>query len=142
MNIKLLEGQDQWGNTITFSSVGVNQDTGELATWDSFWGWQTESHNPERDFWEARNKGKEPPLPCDYENKQNEMKRFVLKCEDFENHENPVYILKIDEEGDSFGFSVTEDGLQAQRFSKNEALKWSNEIYDSYCDDFNVVEIK
>ena len=84
-------------------------------------------------------------MPCDNENKQNEMKRFVLKCEEFENHENPVYILniKINPINNSiFGFTVTEDGLQAQRFSKNEALKWSNEIYDSYCDDFNVVEVK
>ena len=142
MNIKLLEGQDQWGNTITFSSVGVNQDTGEIATWDSFWGWQTESHNPERDFWAARNKGKETPLPCDNENKQNEMKRFVLKCEDFENHENPVYVKSIDFEDDSFGFYVTEDINEAKRFSNKEAIKWSNEIYDSYCDDFNVVEVK
>lgn len=67
--------------------------------------------------------------------------RFVLKSEEWENHDNPVYIKSIDEEGDSFGFYVTEDINEAKRFSKKEAIKWSNEIYDSYCDDFNVVQV-
>lgn len=64
--------------------------------------------------------------------------RYVLRCDEWENHKNPVYIKSIDKEGDSFGFCVTENVEEAKRFSMKKAFEWSNEIYDSYCDDFEV----
>ena len=67
--------------------------------------------------------------------------RFVLKCEDFEDHELAVYVKSIDFEDNSFGFYVTEDINEAKRFTEKEAYKWSNEIYDSYCDEFEVIKI-
>lgn len=68
--------------------------------------------------------------------------RFVLKCNEWEEYDdNPVYIKSIEDEGDSFGFYVTEDINKAKRFSNKEAIKWSDEIYDSYCDDFEVVQV-
>lgn len=56
MDIELLKIQDMHGCFQTMSSVGIDRDTGELATWDSLWGWQTESHNPEREWWKKYQK--------------------------------------------------------------------------------------
>ena len=66
--------------------------------------------------------------------------RFVLVCKEWEDREVPVYVKHIDTDKDSFnGYNITEDIEQAQRFTEKEAYKWSNEIYDSYCDEFEVM---
>ena len=68
---------------------------------------------------------------------------FVLVCKEWEDREVPVYVKHIDTDKDGFnGYNITEDIEQAQRFTENEAYKWSNEIYDSYCDEFEVIKVE
>ena len=65
--------------------------------------------------------------------------RFILVCKEWEDREVPVYVKQIDTDEDGFnGYNITEDIEQAKRFTEKEAYKWSNEIYDSYCDEFEV----
>lgn len=48
---------------------------------------------------------------------------------------------KTDKYGDVETFHVTSDINKAQRFAKKKALRLSDEIYLSFCDDFNVIEV-
>lgn len=70
--------------------------------------------------------------------------RWVLKCKDFENFNVDVYIesYKTDKYGDVETFHVTSDINKAQKFAKKKALRLSDEIYLSFCDDFNVIEVQ
>ena len=66
--------------------------------------------------------------------------RYVLKSDEWEDHDNPVYVKHVDWEKDClFGYDITEDITKAQRFAKKMAYRMSDEIYDSYCDDFEVI---
>lgn len=67
--------------------------------------------------------------------------RFVLKCTDWENWTEPVYIssLVYNKQGDLETFVITPIIEVAKRFSYKKACEVSQEIYDSYCDDFEVI---